>query len=238
MLFFIWSESCGAERRGRTVSIHSRIQNHFPVSLKRFEPDILDRQSSLILNIEFAPSLSLADFDPVGRVIARASETRNLTEGLEQYRTDGVTLLPVLGQPALAACQNMRGQIWNAGPRQNQKACIVRHQLQVAPSTFGRPADEAVARRGLPDGGTKSEQRQRLPTGDADEVSDLRPEQRIVTEIMITLDKCPGRRARAGLDHLELQRLHFRQCRGQLELRRRPIGLRQVGAGSARAKSA
>ncbi len=120
----------------------------------------------------------------------------------------------------------MLGQIWNADPRQNQKTGIVRHQLQVALPTFGRPTDAAVARRGLPDGDTESEQHQRLPTGAADEVSDLRREQRIVTEIMIALDECPDRRARAGLDHLELQRLHFRQGLGQLELRHRPIGLR------------
>ena len=232
MLNFTWSESCRAERRSRTLCLNSRIQDQFPVSLQRSEPDVFDRQRILFSNIEFAAALGLSDFDPVGGLIASAAETRDLTESLEQYRADGVTLLPVLGQTSLAAGQDMRGQIGNADPRQNQKASIVRHKMQVALPNFGRPADEAVARRGLPGGRAESEQRQRLPADAADEVSNLRPGQRTVAEIMIAFhERIPDRRARSGLDHLELQRLNFRQGRGQLEPGWRPIGLRQVGAG-------
>ena len=51
---------------------------------------------------------------------------------------------------------------------------------------------------------------------------------------MITLDeRIPDRRTQVSLDHLELQQLNFRRGRRQLKLRSRPIGLWQVGAGSA-----
>ena len=64
--------------------------------MKRSEPDLLDRQRIFFSDIEFAAALGLADFDPVGSLIASAAETRDLTESLEQYRADGVPLLQVL----------------------------------------------------------------------------------------------------------------------------------------------
>ena len=73
--------------------------------MQRSEPDVLDRQRIFFSHIQFASSLGLADPNPIGRLIAGAAESRNLAERLEQYRADGITLLPVLGQTSLAACE-------------------------------------------------------------------------------------------------------------------------------------
>ena len=55
----------------------------------------LGRQRTFISNIQFAAALGLTDFDAVGGLMASAAGTRNLPEGFEQYRADGVTSLPV-----------------------------------------------------------------------------------------------------------------------------------------------
>ena len=171
MLNFTWSESCRAERRSLTVCLNSRIQDQFPsVSLKRSEPDVFDRQRILFSNIEFAAALGLADFDPVGGLIASAAGNEGVSQKVSSstggWRNAAASLC---GQYVAAQqARTCEGQIGNADPRQNQKVSIVRQQMQVALPNFGRPADEAVARRRVfHRGRAESEQCQRLPA-DAD----------------------------------------------------------------------
>ncbi len=59
--------------------------------------------------------------------------------------------------------------------------------MQVVTTLSITPADEAIARRGFPGGGTKAERRHELPV-DRDEVAQLRARQGRIVQIVIALD--------------------------------------------------
>src|ERR1019366_3668427 len=53
--------------------------------------------------------------------------------------------LPVLGDPRRHAAQNMRRQVLDSYPRQNQESRVVSEEVDVATTRFGAPAEVAVA---------------------------------------------------------------------------------------------
>ena len=57
-------------------------------------PRFWDASLGLCGQISQMPVWDCCDFGSVGSLIASAAEMRNLTEGLKQYRADGVTALP------------------------------------------------------------------------------------------------------------------------------------------------
>jgi hypothetical protein len=45
------------------------------------------------------------------------------------------------------AAEDVRRHVWDSDPRQNQKACVVGEEADVAPPCFAAPTDEVVAAR-------------------------------------------------------------------------------------------
>ena len=121
------------------------IENGFPVGAEGFDEDVLNWLGVLVMSVELAAALSLAEVDPVGGTIAGALEARGFAEGLEQHGADAVALLPVLGQLALEAGEQMRCQTGEANPGQDEIAGVIDDQRQVALAGGGIPADELVA---------------------------------------------------------------------------------------------
>ncbi len=196
-----------------------RVQYGFPVSVKRFEPDIFDRQCIFVTHVEFATALGLADLNPIGGLVASSGETGDFTEGLKHGGKNRVALQPIVRQAFFAACQNMGSQVGDANPWQDQKAGVVDEQMQVALAALCRPADELIARCGLPGGGSKTEQRQRFVVGGTHQITHLRTGQRLVAEVVIALDKrIPDSTAGTRFDDLKVQRAHLPQVLRQFNL--------------------
>ncbi len=63
--------------------------------------------------------------------------------------------------------EEVRGEVGDAYPGQDEEAGVVDHEGQVAAPVFVGPADEAVAGRGLPGGGAEAEQGEGLAVGGA-----------------------------------------------------------------------
>jgi len=84
---------------------------------------------------------------PVGSPVAGAGKARLLDEGFEQDRPISVAGLPVIGQSAAHQGEDARGEVLALDPRQDEEACIVHDEVQVALSLIFRPTDELI--RGL-----------------------------------------------------------------------------------------
>ena len=112
------------------------IENGFPVGAEGFDEDVLNWLGVLVMSVELAAALSLAEVDPVGGTIAGALEARGFAEGLEQHGADAIALLPVLGQLALEAGEQMRCQTGEANPGQDEIAGVIDDQRQVQTSRY------------------------------------------------------------------------------------------------------
>ena len=155
-------------------------------------------------------------------------EARAFAEGLQQDGAQAVAPLPVVGELALDAGEQVPGQY--------EEASGIDDEGQAALASGGVPADEAVAGRGFPSGGTKAEQGRREAGGGMDEVAQLRPGQRLVAEVVAALDELvPKAAARiAGAQQREAQRAGpgegLRQGRavGRIGVRGRRAGARAL----------
>jgi len=52
-----------------------------------------------------------------------------------------VHLLPVFGDPRRHAAENVRCQIFDTDPRQNEKAGVICDEADIAPTRLGAPSD-------------------------------------------------------------------------------------------------
>src|SRR5260370_11609082 len=83
--------------------------------------------------------------DPVGRAVTGSPESLRIHECFQVINRMPVQPLPVLGDTRRHAAQNMRGQMLDTNPRQNQKATLIAQQSDVAPPRFRAPPDEPAA---------------------------------------------------------------------------------------------
>ena len=95
------------------------VEDGLPVRAERFDEDVLDRLGVFVASIQLAAALGLAQMDPVGGAVAGPGEAGCFAEGLQQHGSDAVALLPVLGQLAFEAGQQMGGQAGQADPGQD-----------------------------------------------------------------------------------------------------------------------
>ena len=79
---------------------------------------------------------SLPDVNSVRCLITSADKSGDFAERLKQYRTNCVTLLPILRQASCATFQNIRCKVGNADPWQDQKTGVVDYQIQVLLAAF------------------------------------------------------------------------------------------------------
>ena len=151
------------------------VEDCLPVGAEGFEEDILDRLVVFVTSIELAAALGLAHVDPVGGAVAGAWEARRLAEGFEQDGTQAVALLPIVGELALQAGEQVGGQRGEANLGQDEIAGVIDDERQVALAGGRVPAHETVARGGFPGGGAAAQQSQQQAVGGVHEVTQLGP---------------------------------------------------------------
>lgn len=67
-------------------------------------------------------------------------------------------MLPVVGELTSGHSQNTGREVLAADPGQDEEAGVVHQEVKSSLPLFGRPADEEVARLGLPSGSPETEQ--------------------------------------------------------------------------------
>ena len=94
--------------------------------------------------VRLATSRGLAQHDPVGSSVTSAAEFLWIHERFQEVDRVSIDPLPVFGQEPGHPPQQMRGQVRDFDPRQNQEAKVVGDQADVVSTSFRRPANEAV----------------------------------------------------------------------------------------------
>src|SRR5215813_3128557 len=110
--------------------------------------------------------------------------------------------------------KHMARQVLNFDPRQNQKATIRNHLVQIFFSCAIAPANPPIARLNAPSRGAESQPSQPLPFSALDQIAQLRSAKRPRAQIMITLHQlvpAPSCRALSALDSNQLHRPQFSQ---------------------------
>ena len=95
--------------------------------------------------VVLAASRGLAQELPVGRTVASSLEALRIDEGLQEIDRVPIHRAPVGRESACHAAQDVRGQVWHLDPGQDQKAGVVREQVDVGQAHLFAPADVAVA---------------------------------------------------------------------------------------------
>jgi hypothetical protein len=153
---------------------------------ERVYPDTFDRFAMTMEGVELAAALSVAEVLPVRSFVAMTREAGFFDKGFQQNRAVRVTVVPVIGQAARGQRENSRGEILASDPRQDQESCVVDDQVQVSLPLFTRPADELIARLGLPSAGAEAEQSDDFARG-THEVSQLCARQGLMSEVVMAL---------------------------------------------------
>jgi len=112
------------------------------VAHERINPDALDGLCMAVQDVEFSPTLRIAEVSPVGGLVAGAGKARFLDEGFEQDRAIGVTGVPIGGQTPAHQGEDARGEVLAMDPRQDEEAGVVHDQVQSTPALLARPTDE------------------------------------------------------------------------------------------------
>src|SRR5450759_399424 len=157
------------------------------VADERIDPDALDGLAVAMQSIELAASLGVAKILPVGGLVTGACEARFLDEGFQQDRTVRITGMPVVRQALADQGERARGEVTTLYPGQDEESRVVDDEVQVARTLLARPANELIARLGLPGAGTEAHQGNDLIRG-AHEVAQLRSGHELMTEVMMALD--------------------------------------------------
>jgi len=132
------------------TGIRSEAKSAAKLLVERKKEHVLHRNCILVLDIEFATPLCLADMDPVRRAVARTLETVALNESLDQDRLVAIAFVPIPGQPSGDGAENPGGEVLGADPGENQEAGVVHDEVELAFPLLYRPADPAITRTGFP----------------------------------------------------------------------------------------
>ena len=148
---------------------------------------------------------------PVGRAITGPAKARGIDERLQPMNRMCVEPLPLLRNKLGHATQNVRGQVLDLNPGQNQKARVVGQQVHVALARFLAPAEVTVAhlqvaRRALP-----SQARDHLASG-FHQILQVLAHRLLIAQIVILLHQAVEQRLLRRAAHLyKLQRSDARQ---------------------------
>ena len=113
---------------------------------------------------------------------------RGFDERLQQHYLLAIACGKVLGNACCGQRQHFRGEVPHLDPGQQQKPRIVEHPAQMGLATGGIPTDPAVARRHLPGRRSEADGAQH-PAIAVDQITQLRPRQRAVTQVVVPLDQ-------------------------------------------------
>ena len=120
------------------------VERPFP-SLRRGRSQMFF--SAVVFLVPVVPSASLgnADMGPSRGLVGDASEARRLHERFDQLGRDVIARGPVLDQLSAYDGQDVRGEIGDAYPGQDEETGVVDDLGQILFPQCRRPADEAVA---------------------------------------------------------------------------------------------
>ena len=213
------------------------IEGAFPIPSQGPEPDIFFRLVGLPVAVVAPAPLGGPDAGPAGCPVDRAGVARGLDEGLDEHGRGVVALGPVLGQAPADEGQDVRTQVGDFDPGQDQESRVVDHEGKVLLAQLPCPSDEVVARGELPRGGGEAEHGERPAVAVVDGVAHLGADQGLVSEIVVAGDELVPELALPGAAHdgAQVERADLVEGRRGREQRRfgvRPEG-RSAGAGSA-----
>ena len=143
----------------------------------------------MVLAVEFAAALGLADVVPVGGAIAGSGKALAFHEGLEKHGGVLVAGVPIVGQPFGGKGEYLGCEIFRSHPGHNEKPGIVDDEVKVLGALLGSPADEVVAWGDFPCRGSETDGGEELAVGAEDEVTDLSAGKRLVAQVVVTLDQ-------------------------------------------------
>ena len=127
------------------MRFHNWLSNSRKRGVKRQAKDFLDRAIRLIGLVVFAAPGGEPEQLPVRRPVTGSAKTAGIDEGFREVNRMAVHPFPVVGQSAGHLPQNVRRQMRNLDPGQDQKARVIGDEADVAPPRFRAPADVAVA---------------------------------------------------------------------------------------------
>jgi len=124
---------------------------HLPETLaKRVEVDRLDRFHAPVRAVVASTPLGRSCINPVACPVAGALETGRIHEGFEQGNGMAVKRLPVPRKHPDVGAQELRGQVLQRNPVQNQEPDVIDDLVEVRFPGTGLPTDEPVAALHLP----------------------------------------------------------------------------------------
>ncbi len=147
--------------------------------------DVLDRDAQCAVAVLAAPSLGLADADPVGGAVAGALEAGAVDEGLDQMDWMAVLGQPVGREAAGYAREQVRGQMRDANPGEDEEAGVVGSPVQPLGTGSVAPADEAVAAGYFPGGGAEEQTGEVAPVVVASQVGKMLADRASMAEVMV-----------------------------------------------------
>ena len=208
------------------------VECAFPIPSQGPEPDIFFRLVVLPVAVVAPAPLGGSDMDPARCPVHGAGVARSLDEGLDQHGGGVVALGPVLGQAAADDGEDVRAEVGDFDPGQDQEPRVVDHQGEVLLAQLRRPPDELVARGELPRGGAEAEHGDGPAVAVVDGVAHLGADQGLVSEIVVAGDELvpelpfPG----AAHDGAQVERTDLVEgCRGR-EQRRLGVRVRRRSA--------
>ena len=122
------------------------VERPFPVFAQGPQPDGFFRLVVFLMPVVPSASLGDADMGPSRGLVGDASEARRLHERFDQQGRDVIACGPVLDQLSAHDGQDVRGEVGDAYPGQDEETGVVDDLGEILLPQCRRPADEAVAR--------------------------------------------------------------------------------------------
>ncbi len=91
-----------------------------------------------------AAPFGLIDVNPVGCLIADASESFPFDKGFQEIKGMVVFLYPVQTDVSGDPSQDVAGQVRNSDPGQNQKSHVIGQQVEIFLSRLSIPVDKVI----------------------------------------------------------------------------------------------
>ena len=122
---------CKAAAEGAGIRAILAVQPSFPVFAQRSKPDGLFRLVVFLVSVVASAPQGDSDLGPAGGLVGGAGEARGFHERFDQHGRGVVTLGPVFGQMPTHDGQDVRGQVGDSDPGQDEEAGIVDHPWEV-----------------------------------------------------------------------------------------------------------
>lgn len=152
------------------------------------EEDRLNRQDILVGAVPFASTLRAAHGDPIGRFVAGSLEASGVHEGLQKCEGVMVGPLPIGGKNLGHSSQEMRGQVGDSDPREDEESGILGEEIDILVSVERFPSDEEIPAHDLPGWGPPTDAGQGAILMEGD-ILKMFPHCLTVAQVVVSLDE-------------------------------------------------